>query len=277
MANARIIYANAADLGTPTASSQASASMAPANLLTDRKSEVWRSTGTTEWFEIAFTADQTIAGVVLPWTNLTATATMRVRLYDVSNAVLLDTGTNLAVPGGSPALWGWTPARLNSNAFGYGGGAYARAWFTSTGAVRKIRVDLVDTSSAQGYIEIGRAVAGPRWDLAKNPDYDLQQSTVDTSKHYRADDGSLGTDPGTTHRKQVIPLSIWANSERDTFWSIVETCGKVRPVLFSLMPDETSDAKGEQKGMIYGKFMDTPATRYPAYRQYSSTMDIEEI
>lgn len=277
MANARIIYANAADLGTLVASSEASASMEIENILSDRKSEVWRSTGTTEYFEISFTADQTIAGVVLPWTNLTATATMRVRLYDVSNAVLLDTGTNLAVPGGSPALWGWTNAQLNSNAFGYGGGAYARAWFTSTGAVRKIRVDLVDTSSAQGYIEVGRVVAGPRWDLAKNPDYELQQSSVDTSKHYRADDGTLLTDAGTVHRKQVIPLAIWTNTDRDNFWSIVETCGKTRPILFSLFPDETGDAKGEQKGMIYGKFMEAPGTRYPAYRQYTTTMDIEEI
>lgn len=277
MANARIIYANAADLGTLTASSEASASMEVENLLTDRKSEVWRSTGETEYFEVTFTADQTIGGVVLPWTNLSPTATMRVRLYDSGASLLLDTGTNLAVPGGSPALWGWTAAQLNSNAFGYGGGAYARAWFTQTSGVRSFRVDLVDTSNPQSYIEVGRLVAGPYWQMAKNPDYDLTQASIDTSKHYRADDGSLLTDAGTVHRKQVIPLSLWTNAERDTLWSIVESSGKTRPVLFSLMPDETSDTKGEQKGMIYGKFMDSPATRYPAFRQYVTTIDIEEI
>lgn len=277
MANARMIYANAADLGTLTASSEASASMAVENLLTDRKSEVWRSTGETEYFEVDFAADQTIGGVVLPWTNLSPTATMRVRLYDSSDVLLLDTGTNLAVPGGAPALWGWTDAQLNSNAFGYGGGAYARAWFTQTSGVRSFRVDLVDTSNPQTYIEIGRLVAGPYWQLAKNPDYDLSQTSVDTSKHYRADDGTLLTDAGTVHRKQVIPLSFWTAAERDIFWSIAETNGKTRPILFSLWPDVSGDAKAEQKGMVYGKLMDSPAMRYPQYRQYVTAIDIEEI
>lgn len=278
MSNARFLYANAADLASLVASSQASASLAITNLQTDEKSEVWRSVGTTADFTATFTADQTIGGVVLPWTNLSATATMRVRLYNASAVLLLDTGTNIACPGGNPSLWGWTAAQLNSNSFGYGGGSYARAWFTQTAGVRSFRVDLVDSSNAQGYLEVGRLVAGPYWQPVKNPDWDLVlHPGVDTSKHYRNDSGTLMTDPGTVHRKQQIPLSMWTNAERDIFWSIIASNGKSIPLLFSLLPDETSDPKGEQMGMVYGKLMDSPATRFPAFRQFTTNLDFEEV
>jgi hypothetical protein len=277
MANARILYANAADLATLVASSEASASYAVANLQSDIKSSVWRSTGTTEYFTATWTADQPIGGVVLPFTYLSATATMRVRLYDASSTLLLDTGTNLAVPGGPPDLWGWTAAQLNSNSFGYGGGAYARAWFTQTSA-RSLRVDIVDTSNPQGYLEVGRLVAGPYWQMSKNPDYGLQWTpAVDTSKHYRTDGGNLATDVGTKHRKQVVPLTMLTVAERNTFWSIIYTNSLARPILFSLFPDESGDPIGEQMGMVYGKFMQSPATNLPSFRNYVSSMEIEEI
>ena len=79
--NLRVIYQNLADLSTTsiTASTTANATTTPAsNLQKDAKSLIWRSTSTSATLTVAFASAQKVRGVVLPFTNLTATATINV-------------------------------------------------------------------------------------------------------------------------------------------------------------------------------------------------------
>ena len=76
----RILNNNAADRATLSASTTAG-SLVVANLKTDYKSDVYRSTGTTATITATWTSNETIGVVVLPFCNLTATATIRVKLY----------------------------------------------------------------------------------------------------------------------------------------------------------------------------------------------------
>lgn len=88
-ANLRIIYANQVDTATVTASSSASVSLGVTNLLSDVKTSVWRSIGTTARLDVLLASAGVVGGVVLPFTNLSAAATMRVRMTNEAAAVNL--------------------------------------------------------------------------------------------------------------------------------------------------------------------------------------------
>lgn len=79
MPNLRIIADNAADRATLTASSTAGA-LVVSNLQTDKKSDVWRAGGTTARLTLAWAVAEAIAGIALPFCNLSPTDTMRVRV-----------------------------------------------------------------------------------------------------------------------------------------------------------------------------------------------------
>lgn len=78
MPNLRIIYDNAADRATLTAPN-AVASLGAANLKTNIKTQVCRSSGKTLEINVAWTTPELVGGVSLPFCNLSPTATMRVR------------------------------------------------------------------------------------------------------------------------------------------------------------------------------------------------------
>jgi len=77
MPNLRIIADNAADRATLTASSTAGV-LAATNLVTDKKSDVWRAIGKTERLTLAWAVAEAIACVALLG-NFSPTTTMRVR------------------------------------------------------------------------------------------------------------------------------------------------------------------------------------------------------
>lgn len=81
MSNLRIIYDNAISRATVTASSEATNRQAT-NLQSDRKSSVWRSAGTaplSQRIRAAWPSAEKVAGVFAVPSNLSPTATMRVR------------------------------------------------------------------------------------------------------------------------------------------------------------------------------------------------------
>lgn len=278
MPNLRIIYDNAADRATVVASSQASSSMAAANLLTDIKGDVWRSIGTSATITANWTTAQTIAGVALPFCNLTAQATVRVRGYaEVADAVpLFDTGLVYACPAPILGLWNWGAQPLGSNAFAYGGGTYGRVWIPVPGAVKKITVDIADSTNPAGFIEAGRLVCGAYWSPEHNADYGAPVTPADSSKHYRNDAGDLMTDNGTRYRKQAINLSAMSQVDRAAVWNILWGNGMRRPVFFSLHPDSV-DAVLEQTHQIYGKLAATAAMSTPYFQKYANSLDLEEV
>ena len=79
MSNLRVIYDNAADRAT-LSSSATQGTLGVSNLLSDIKSKVCRSTGTSLSVSAVWSTPETIGGVAMPFTNLSPTATARVRL-----------------------------------------------------------------------------------------------------------------------------------------------------------------------------------------------------
>lgn len=277
MANLRIIYDNAIDRATLSASSTAG-SLAVSNLLTDIKSAVWRATGISATLTATWSAAEIVSGVVLPFTNLTPAATIRVRGYtNIADATpAFDTGTIAACAATTIGPWGWASGTVGANSFAYGGGAYARAWIGAPAAVKKITIDLVDAANPAGYVEAGRLVAGAYWSPVWNFDYGTSVTMVDSSKQQRSDAGDLLTDIGTRHRKQNLSLSTMPEADRAALWDIARGNGLARPMLISGYPNDASPHL-EQTHQIYCKLTSMPSLAAPYFAYFSGQLEIEEV
>ena len=273
---ARILYDNKADTATLTASSEAG-SLVVANLLTDIKSEVWRSDTDTGAITAVWTDPIYANMAALPFCNLKSTATIRARGYtnagDASPAV--DTGAVLACAYEPLGNW-WGTRPLGVNAFSYGGGAYARVYFTGT-TIRKLVIDIDDTGNPAGYIEAARLVTGAYWSPAFNPGYGFELAMGDDSKHERDDGGNLRTSRGASFRTLPIPLEYMQTADRARLYEIKRGNGMARPVFVSLFPGNNADPQLEQAHQIYGKLVSPGGIALPMFNTYSGALEVQEI
>ena len=272
----RILYDNAADTATLTASTEAG-SLVVENLLTDIKSEVWRATATTAAIEAEWTDPVMCRMAAIPFCNLTSTATIRVRGYtnaaDVSPAV--DTGTILACA--YDPLGSWFGTRpLGVNAFSYGGGTYARAYFAATW-VRKLVIDIVDDDNTSGYVEASRLVAGDYWSPQYNASQGAELLPADDSKHDRSDSGDLRTKRGPQYRVLNISLDAMFTADRARLYEILRGNGLYRPLFISLFPGNESDPLLEQAHQLYCKLSSKSAIALPLFSIYAAPLEFEEI
>jgi hypothetical protein len=287
MSNLRIIYNNGMDRATSVAASTEAGSLAATNLLTDIKSQVWRSTSTTATLTVQWALSETVGGCVLPFTNLTSTATIRVRGYtdpgDSSPA--FDTGTVYASPSGlfgSAGDWGVEALGTNSyiqggvNTFAYGGGAAAYVWFPLT-RVKKVVIDLVDSANTAGYIEASRLVLGAYFQAERNPDYNaITMSNDETTKQERSDSGDMRVDKGTMSRALTINFQYLSVADRDHIYRIMRRNGMTKPLFISPVPQST-DIGDEQIFQVYGYMTKASSLQYQYFNQYVSSVTIGEI
>lgn len=277
MANLRVVYENAADSATLSASTTAG-SLAASNLLTDIKSEVWRSTGPTATLTATWAAGELVGMVAFPFCSLSSGATIRVRAYtNMADATpVLDTGVQMAAEAPPFDVWGWGSEPLGVNAYAYGGAAYGCVWLNTIVAVKKIVIDIDDSSNPLGYIECSRLVTGSYWEPVYNAEYGVEVGAGDLSKHERSDAGDLRTDRGAIYKTMSLDLNYMPAADRNAMWRILRGNGMSRPVYLSLVP-KAQDAFEEQMFQIYGKLSRTSAMKYQFMNQYSSTLEIEEI
>ncbi|MCC7597744.1 hypothetical protein IGS61_09620 [Janthinobacterium sp. FW305-129] len=276
MTNLRIIHHNASDLAVITASSQ-SGGLTAANLLTDIKSEVWRSTGTSATLRAVFPSTALIGALALPFCNLSSAATLRVRGYVLASdsTPAFDTGTVQACAHQPLGAWDWGLEPLGVNAFSYGGGAYGRIWFAPAW-VEKLEIDIDDALNPAGYIEASRLVAGMYWSPESNADYGASVTADDASQHYRNEGGDLLTNVGPRSRKLALSLTAMSPPDRSKLMAILRGNGKSRPVFISLFP-ESDDPLLEQDHQVYGKLPEAIAVTTPQFERYSTSITVEEI
>lgn len=277
MANLRIIYDNAINKASVTASTTAGGLVA-SNLLTDTKSQVWRSTDTAPTLTFTWASSQIVGGVALAFTNLTSSATIRARGYtETTDATpAFDTGAVVAVPSAIDGFnWGMSP--LGANAYAYGGGSTATLWMAAT-AIKKLVLDLDDPSNPAGFVEASRAIAGAYFSPTYNVEYgNVKVGAEDTSKHDRSSAGDLLTDRGVMYKTLDIDLQLMPHADRNVVWQILRGNGMSYPVFISVLPESVDDTAGEQIYTIYGKLSRMSALTYAAYNQHAIPLQIEEI
>lgn len=268
MPNLRVVYNNVANQTSSLVASTTAGSLAASNLLNDRKTEVWRATDTNISLTLTWGAGVPVSMVALAFSNLSSTATMRVRCYTLYTDTdpVLDTGHNLCCP----ANLGFTAP------VGFGGGVYAAAWFALTTA-EKVIINVNDTSNPVGYIEAARLIAGAYWSPDRNAEADsVRMSMQDDSKHTRAESGSLWTDRGPMYKKLQLDLSYMTPSDRNAIWRIITGNGMSNSVYASMMPDST-DAWEEQIHSIYGRLSSSSTLQYKYNHLHATQLVLEEI
>lgn len=274
MPNLRIIHANYADQATSLSASTTSGSLAAANMQTDRKGEVHRSTGTSVTYTATWTGGVSVGAVALPATNLSAAGTIRARLYSdtACTALLQDTGVITACPGFAGVPWTWTAA-FNANGFAYGVLSKAVAWFAANQAgVKGLKVDLADAGNPAGYLDCARLIAGPWWSPDLNPEHGATVMVEDASTNIRNDAGDLITDRAQVHELMTLKLPLLAEAERSQLMQIARANGVWKNIFVALMPGAGSAA--EQDYMVYGKRKNT-VMELPAFATYAQTLDME--
>lgn len=279
--NLRIIYRNLVDqlqsngsaFTTLTASTTASGTNV-ANLKSDKKGLVWRSTGTTATLSLTFASATPIGGVIIPFCNLTQSATITVttNVYTVT--------ATLASPWESASLWNWGSNPLGSNTYAYGGGKYARVWIPDANkntAVTTVSIVISDPGNSQGYIEASRLIVGPYWTPTLNTEYGLSMAVVDLSKHERTQSGDLFTTVGPRYTKMNFNLNWLQPADRKEFLRIIKGNGIAKPLFVSLFPNNTDDWEKEGHHQIYGKLSELSAITHTYYDFYSSSIQLEEV
>ena len=274
MPNLRLIHDNAADRATSLAASTTSGALVAAYMQNDFKGQAHRSTGTSVSYTLTWTAGETVGGVALPATNLSASATVRARLYsDTGGSTLIaDSGTGYACPGLNLGLWNWS-LPLNGNAFAFGGASKSAVWFSAHYFARRCVIDLVDSGNTAGYIDNARLVVGAYWEPERNASYGATASVVDRTANSRNDAGDNLADRGTQHDTLSLNLEWLGETDRARLMQIMRNAGTARNVFVSLLPGWV-DPVAEQDHMIYGKRANAGVS-FDHYALFSNKIDIE--
>lgn len=271
MKNLRIVYDNAADRATLSSTKTFRAGMGIDKLVVDDKFQVCRSIDQTFNVTAKWPQGETIGAVVLPFTNMSPTAVIK-----VTTPQGYDSGWILACPAPSTRLRGWA-ADKSASAYGYGGGACARVWITpALTNVTEMTVHLYDENTVQGYVEASRLVIGDYWEPEQGVEQGATITSVDTSKQYRTEAGSLLTDVGTKYKKQSLPMPWLSGTDRAAFWDILVGNGLTAPMFISVHPNAT-DVNLERMHQMYGKLVTTPIMSTPYWDANSATLEFEEV
>lgn len=270
----RIVYSNAADSATITASSIAG-QMTPDRLQNDIKSDVWRSTGPVATLTLVWKSGVPVSCVALCYSNLSSQARMRVTAYDYFGALVADSSWQMACPpkAFSQLQWGREPLGLNAYPKGR---AIGLIWLSSAVIVRRVVIEINDPCCALGYLEAGRLLVGDYWTLKRNFDYGHTVGIVDTATNFRTQAGDLLTDRGTKHRKQTLSLSTMPPADRERFWMMAINGGRSIPIFVSLYPNALNKQL-EQRHTMYCKLVVDPVMTTPFFNSASATVELEEI
>lgn len=281
MANLRLAYANLASLATITSNSEV-ATLPSTNLANDKKGAVWRSNNTVTAQIIASHASaKTVKFVALAFTNLTSSATMRVRGYTNAGDTVgvtspaFDTTALSAVTAPYAARADNVGSVPGVNTFAYGEFTYAVLWFTG-GSVAKIAIDLSDSTNPWAYLEASRLIYGDYLETSYQAEYGGSLTFTDNTKQERAESGDLLSDRSWRSRKLSLKQSLMPAADRKSVADILRVNGTYRPLFVSLLPGD-SDKNLEESHQMYGKLTSISAMALSQYARYDWGIDIEEI
>lgn len=277
MANLRIIYDNALDRGQISATSSVG-NLVPANIKNDRKSKVWRSSGTTGTLTITWQNSEMVSGVILPICNLTSSSTAIIKIYEeiADSTPIYNSGTINMIRIQALGLWDWGSVPLGVNAYSFGGGAYGVKWLDNVYVGKKITIELSDPGNPSGYLELSKIVVGTHWSPVFNTGFGMTSGPIDTSTRNRSESGDLVIDRNPIYKTMGFDLSWMQASDRQRFNEIIKNNGTSRSMFISLFPDD-SDAEKEQTYQIYGKLAQTGSVTHTMHTIYAGRIDIEEI
>lgn len=268
--NLRLIYDNIVSSATVT-STAAQAEYPVSNIQNKSKSRVFRSTSLN--FNITFTwsSQKPISSVILPHTNLTNNAIIRVYIY--TNSTDASASAIIGPVSASPFSY---KTLSETGGYSFGGGSCARVWFDQTYTCAKIMLQIADTTNVDGYVELATAVVGDYWSPTYNTSFGIQAGYLDASEQLRTEAGELHTLTKYIYKTLSLELQWLPPQDRTKFIDIVKTTGLKHPVFVSVFPND-SDIEKESLYQIYGNFTEQMLLTHPIFTKYVSNITIQEI
>ena len=312
--NLRIIYQNEADMTGTTinTSTVATANTPAANMQKDLKSMVWRSatsSGTTAYATIVVSTSSsamTISGVILAFSNLSSSATIRVRGYtgtvptvnsninsiptlittgatqqfDSTSGTVVNTTTNLVAPYQGLGEWNWGSNPNSTGAYS-NTRVYGRSWLSAVTGIStpctSWVIELYDPACNDNYIEISRLILGNIWSPKYNTSFGLSATIKDLSTNSRSEAGDLITFAQAYYTTLTLDLQYLTSADRSELFKIIRSIGVRKPLFISTFPDNSADWGKEQIYQCYGKLVQVPGLTHSMFETYASQLDIEEI
>jgi hypothetical protein len=278
MNNIRICTNNLVEGGSLVSSITASTAVGtlPAsNLLNHKKSKVWRSTtkSSEQLITVTFLSAQTLSMAAVMFTNLSATATIKVYLYTLagdSSPVYTSTATSILYD----TLSNKSVAPL-ANTYSYGAGAQGVVYFPER-TVAKIAIGITDTSNTASYLQVGNLVIGKYWTPVLNFERNPSVQIVDESKRFRTDSGDLYSDEAFRFRRISFRLSNMQSADRDSLLGLLRMNGVTYPVFLSLFPADT-DTQLEALYCMQAVLENINAIDRPLFNRYAMPLIFIEI
>lgn len=218
MANISILFSAASDGGTISGGAWTTG-LPLANVRTTQPGEVARTTNAlaaSTKFVIDMTIGRPVGMFGLVNHNLSGDATVRLQLSNNADgsAPLID----VTIPGREPNVpfgslpWGefhWEGYASEATP----GGAITSYTHSDVPNGRYILVDITDTGNPDGYVEIGRFMAGLPFTPKYNMGYGAAISFVDESTKTRSIGGALWCDVKTKHRRLALSFPFMTRND----------------------------------------------------------------
>lgn len=261
MSNLVLGHLNRADSATLAATSEATL---VANLQSDDRGYLWRSTGLTSqvlsgsWGGTAYSMSM----VALYRHNLTDSATIRVQLYsDVAMTTQVkDTGAVASHEAGMFSDWGY---------------GFSIITFATVTGVKAFKITIADASNPDGYIEAARLFVGSHVVAPYNPKYGVALGVGGSSTQSRRPMGALDGNRRAWWRTLAFDMFVATEADRAQWFEIGRACDRVGSFVVSVFPDD-GGTKTRDYAMM-AKFTTTPAQVFSRLGNFDFGVKLEEI
>lgn len=273
----RIVYDNLVERkGASLTASTSAGSLAPQNLISNRKGLVWRSTESSASLTMTLPQQEFVAFTALAFCNLTSEAQMEVRVLSAGVEVY-SSGYFLACPPGVFGSLSWGHEPLGVNHYTYAEQqVYAYHWLSEVAVGDQIVVSISDPNNPAGYLEAGKLVVGNYWSPEITADLGVTLGVVDASRTARTDSGDLTTSVGPRSKTLSFSLSSLLPEEGQRLRSLLLAAGKDRAVFVSLYP-ENEDPTKEQAFQLLGKQSRSGGLKLTHFNNTASSVELEEL
>jgi hypothetical protein len=268
MSNLRIIYNNAADIATITASTTA-AGFSVNNLKSTQKTQVHRSTGNTVAYTLVWNTAQKISAVALPATNLISGATIRVQAYtEVSDTeVVADTGV-LTACRNRANIFENTAATPTYVDFGFGGATKTSVWLSRVLTVKKLVITITNTHP----IDCSRIVCGTYWESSRQASNGITLDFSDPSDVITTRSGNTYVDRKPISDSMNLNLEYITDRDRVELLDIMRKLGSSGLIYLCVFPDNTNP-EITQAYSIYGRSQNN-SIQYQLYSLYNTNLTL---
>jgi hypothetical protein len=283
MSNMIISSTNYSDEATSISADSEVATLPVENLQDRQLVKVYRSDGDTDVeIDVDFGQGRIIDFVALIRHNISQTGTIRWRLSNAADfaTTQYDSGTVDAWPiveefGTLPwGVFSWG-GRINPEV--------AAQYQISSFAVldnpvqaRYLRINISDSSNAEGYIEAGRLIAGPAYRPSTNYGFGVEVQFVDESRIVKSRGGQTFVDEVERFRRIRFELQNLPEAEifGNVFNNIDRLRGVAKDILVIPQPD---DPKTWPTQNIYGRLVRTEPIINRTLELYGRTIEVEEL